>query len=188
MSRANEITSLLSRLHDGQASAAHGLMPLVYQHLRRMAASRFSHERKGHTLSPTDLVHDLYFRLIKPGTGPWKNRHHFFRVAARAMRQILVDYARRHAADKRGKGWTRIDLEDAVVPVTGEMQNLLGLDKALHGLAKLSKRQSTIVELRFFGGLTVKETAAVLHISATTVKDEWASARAWLLREIERSC
>lgn len=178
------ITALLSELHQGGQDAARVLMPLVYAQLHEIASALFARERAGHTLQPTDILHETYLRLIKPGTGPWTSRQHFFAIASRAMRQILVDHARAHGAIKRGGRLRRIDLEKVIVVAPRGSGWILDLDDALKRLAKLSRRQSRIVELRFFGGLTVREVATVLGVGATTVKEDWMLAKAWLQREL----
>ncbi len=178
------ITALLSEIHSDKDGAASELMPLVYAQLRRIAASHVARERPGHTLQASDLIQEACLRLVKPGTGPWKNRQHFFAVASRSMRQVLVDYARAHGAKKRRGVRASIDLDHAPVYASEGSATILAVDEALKRLAQLSERQSRIVELRFFAGLTVRESAAVLGVGVTTVKDEWALAKAWLHREL----
>jgi RNA polymerase sigma factor (TIGR02999 family) len=182
-----QITALLSELHDGEPDAASRLMPLVHAELRRIAAVQFAHERPGHTLQPTELIQETYIRLIKPGTGPWNSRAHFFGVAARVMRQILVDYARAHNAKKRAGLLKRVDLDKALVYSFEKSKEILDLDVALNRLAQLSLRQSRVVELRYFGGLAVREAAEVLGIGISTVKADWALAKAWLERELKKA-
>jgi len=178
------ITAILSDLHEGRRGADTELMPLVYRRLRRIAARHFAGERPGHTLGPTDLVHETYLRLIRPGTGPWENRNHFYAVASRAMRRILVDYARVHRAQKRDGELARLDWERLLAHAPEPPGFLLDLDRALQRLARLSPRQSRVVELRFFAGLTIQETAEVLGLGVTVVKQDWALARSWLQREL----
>jgi RNA polymerase sigma factor (TIGR02999 family) len=161
-------------------------MALVHAELRRIAAAQFSHERPGHTLQPSDLIQETYIRLIKPGTRPWNSRAHFFGVAARAMRQILVDYARAHNAKKRVGSLKRVDLDKALVYAFEKSREILELDEALKQLARLSQRQSRVVELRYFGGLSVQESAEVLGVGVSTVKADWALAKAWLERELKK--
>jgi RNA polymerase sigma factor (TIGR02999 family) len=161
---------------------------LVYDELRKLAAAALRHERTDHTLQPTALVHEAYLRLADEPTARWENRSHFMAVAARAMRRILVDHARKHKAVKRGSGAVRLSLDDLERAATlpGDAVDLVALDDALGRLATLDPRQARIVELRFFGGLSVEETAAVVDSSARTVKRDWQLARAWLKREMAR--
>jgi RNA polymerase sigma factor (TIGR02999 family) len=179
-----DVTRLLIRWSNGDSAALDALMPLVYDELRRRARTYLSHEKPGHTLSSTALVHEAYLRLVTQSEVTWQNRVHFFAVAARMMRRILVDHARRNSYAKRGGGAVTLLLDEAVVPAHDRELNLVALDDALSALAKLDERQSRMVELRFFGGLSIEETSEVLGVSAPTVKREWASARAWLYREI----
>src|SRR5713226_4508171 len=179
-----QITALLSELHLGNEHARSRLMPLIYARLRRIAAFHFKSEKPGHTLQPTALVHEAYLRMVKPGTGPWKNREHFFAIAARAMRQILVEHARASGAQKRGGFLERVDFDKALAYAPEEPSEFLALDKALTRLEALEPRQTAMVELRFFGGLSIKETANVLGVSPGTVKTDWVLARAWLRREM----
>jgi RNA polymerase sigma factor (TIGR02999 family) len=158
-------------------------MPLVYDELRRVAHNRLQRERSNHTLQSTAVVHEAYLRLIE-GTIEFQNREHFFAVASHLMRQILVDYARKHRSRKRG-GF-KLVLDEAL-RIPGKNVDLLNLDDALRELARMDARQGRIVELRFFGGLSIDETAKVLSISAATVERSWASARAWLYRELNRT-
>jgi RNA polymerase sigma-70 factor (ECF subfamily) len=170
------------------ADNAGSVFALVYDELRRLAASALRHERSDHTLQPTALVHEAYLRLAEQPTARWKDRNHFMAVAARAMRRILVDHARKHGAVKRGSGAVKHSLDDheRVADFTGDTVDLVALDDALARLANLDPRQARIVELRFFGGLSVEETAAIVGSSARTVKRDWQLARAWLKREIAR--
>jgi RNA polymerase sigma-70 factor (ECF subfamily) len=168
----------------GDSAALDALVPLVYDELRRLAQLYLSREKPGHTLSSTALVHEAYLRLVKQKDVTWQNRAHFFGVASRMMRRILVDHARRHGYAKRGGGGMTISLDETVASAPEREINLVALDDALDTLAKLDERQSRMVELRFFGGLSIEETSEVLGVSAPTVKREWASARAWLYREI----
>ena len=163
---------------------------LVYDELRRLAASALRNERSDHTLQPTALVHEAYLRLAEEPNGRWQNRAHFLAVAARAMRRILVDHARRHKAAKRGSGVVLLALEDDVAGAAAALPaddvDLVTLDEALGRLAALDPRQARIVELRFFGGLSVEETAEIVAASGRTVKRDWQLARAWLKREMAR--
>jgi RNA polymerase sigma factor (TIGR02999 family) len=184
---SQDVTLLLIEWSKGDQAALNALMPLVYQELRRLAQHYLSREEAGHTLSSTALVHEAYLRLVTQKEVTWQNRAHFFGVASRMMRRILVDHARSHAYAKRGGGALTLALDEAIAPAPEREINLVALDDALESLAKLDERQSRMVELRFFGGLSIEETSEVLGVSAPTVKREWASARAWLYREISRS-
>jgi len=160
------------------------LLPIVYQELRRLAASYLRRERPGQTLQPTALVHEAYLRLLKDRPDRWQNRAHFCAIAAHSMRQILIEKARARDALKRGGGGPRVTLDEALVG-GGELSiDLVALDEALERLAAIDAGQARLVELRFFGGLTVEETAEALHISPATVKRHWTLARAWLAREL----
>ncbi|HVS20366.1 MAG TPA: sigma-70 family RNA polymerase sigma factor [Pyrinomonadaceae bacterium] len=183
-----ELTRLLQDCSDGSREALDKLLPLVYDELRRLAHSYLTHERPDHTLQTTALVHDAYLKLIDQRSVNWQNRAQFFALSAQAMRRILIDSARRHTSIKRGGGGTKISLDEAAT-VSGETANesLLALDMALQELAKVDAEQSRIVELRYFGGLTIEETAEVLKTSAATVKREWTMARAWLYQAMTGS-
>lgn len=167
--------------------AADRLMPMVYDELRRLAASRFSAPRQPGSLDPTEIVHEVYVRLTGPKQVDWAGRTHFFAVSARAMRRVLVDEARRRRAGKRGGDRQAITLNEAVAPADDCKLDVLELDEALSKLGKLNARQAEVVELRFFGGLTVEECADVLDVSRRTVLGDWSMARAWLRRELARS-
>lgn len=182
-----EVTRILQAWGRGDQQAVDRLMPLVYGELRRLAQHYLRRERPDHTLQPTALVHEAYLRLVDQRGVSWQNRAHFFGVAAQAMRRILVDYARRHRAGKRGGGSLKISLADVAVAAKEGSEDLATLDDALNRLAAMDPRQGQIVELRLFGGLTVDETADLLRISAATVKREWTTAKAWLSREIGRA-
>lgn len=177
---------LLTRVTRGDAHAASQLMPLVYDELRRLAASYMRRERPGQTLQATALVHEAYVRLIRPGDQPWTGRTHFLAIAALSMRQVLVDRARRRGAAKRGGADQRITLDDAMLaaPAPDAGIDLVALDAALTRLAALDALQARIVELRYFGGLTVEETAAAVDVSPATVKRHWTLARAFLKRAL----
>jgi len=182
-----EVTALLRDWSGGDRTALERLMPLVYQELRRLAASYLRVERPDHTLQPTALVHEAYLRLVDQRGVSWQNRAHFFGIAAQMMRRILVDHARRRQAAKRDATVLRLQArpgEDGGEAEFARDPELLALDQALCGLESLDARQARIVELRFFGGLTVEETAEVAGVSPATVKREWRTARAWLAREI----
>jgi RNA polymerase sigma factor (TIGR02999 family) len=161
------------------------LLPVVYQELRRLAANYLRRERPGQTLQPTGLVHEAYLRLMKDRPDRWQNRAHFCAIAAHSMRQILIERARARGALKRGGAQPRVTLDEALVAGGEQSFDVLALDRALEDLAKLDPEQARLVELRFFGGLTVEETAEEMHISPATVKRHWAIARAWLARELE---
>ena len=182
------VTELLARWSKGDASARETLVPLVYDELRKIARRCLSGQRSGHTLEPTALVHEAYLRLAGRDSIPWQDRAHFFAVAAQMMRQILVDHARKRSAAKRGAGIT-INLSLDEIPVASQQPNLdvLALDDALTRLASFDPRQSQIVELRFFGGLTVPEISSAMGISVATVQREWALAKVWLHRELSRA-
>ena len=179
-----QATQWLISWSKGNREAAAGLMPLVYEELRRLARSYLQRERPDHTLQATGLVHEAYLRLVDQKTTTWQNRAHFFGVAAQLMRRILVDHARRHRAEKRGGEWTKVEFQEALAPSASRSLDVIALDDALQDLANLNPQHSQIVELRFFGGLTTEEVAEVLDVSPRTVQREWRMARAWLRRQI----
>lgn len=181
----SDVTILLSELTKGNSEAASRLVPLVYEELRRIALRHMRRERADHTLQATALVHEAYLKLIEQRSVDWQSRAHFFGVASQAMRRILVDHARGNLRDKRGGGQRAIPLDEALVFSPAQSADLLELDVALHRLAELDPRQARIVELRFFGGLSVEEAAAVLGISPKTVKRDWSMAKAWLHGELK---
>jgi RNA polymerase sigma-70 factor, ECF subfamily len=183
-----EVTQLLQAWRGGDDQAFQSLVPLVYAELRRLARSYMSRERSSHTLQPTALVHEAYTRLIGTHVG-WRDSSHFFAVCAQLMRRVLVDHARGRGYLKRGGGARPVPLEGIPEIGCNRGVDLLSLDQALDGLAAFDRRKSQVVELRFFGGLTVEETAEVLHTSPETVMRDWKLAKAWLLRELhmERS-
>jgi len=162
-------------------------MPLVYGELRRLARHYLQKERSDHTLQSTALVHEAYLRLAGGSVPEWRNRAHFFGIAAHLMRQILVEHARGHAAAKRGGGACKLTLDEALALPGSADVDVVALDDALKDLARLDEQQSRIVELRFFAGLSIEDTSEVLGISPATVKRDWASARAWLYREMDRN-
>jgi len=180
-----DVTQLLIELRAGDQDAEAKLIRLVYAELRRLAAHYLRGERPEHTLQPTALVHEAYIRLTKIREVDWQNRSHFFATAANVMRRILVDHARAQLANKREGFRDAISLEEALVVSPARSSELLALDEALERLAKVSARQSKIVELRFFGGLSEEETGAVLGISTRTVKRDWRVAKAWLYNEVK---
>lgn len=179
-----QLTRLLIGWSDGNKQALEELMPLVYDELRRLAAAYLRRERPDHTLQSGALVSEAYLRLIDQTRVRWKNRAHFFGVAAQMMRRILVDHARNRVAMKRGAGATVISINDAIVGKDMQNLDLIALDDALNKLAGFDEQQSKIVELRFFGELSIEETAEVLGISPATVKRDWAVAKAWLFRQM----
>ena len=179
-----EVTALLLAWGAGDREALQKLIPLVYGDLRRRAAGYLRKERAGHTLQPTALVNEAYLKLVDQTRVKWENRAHFLAVASRAMREVLVDYARRHRADRRGSGETRVALHDGSAVTLPRSLDLLALDVALDRLSALDERQGKLVELRVFGGLTIEEAAEALGISPATVSREWKHAEAWLAREM----
>jgi RNA polymerase sigma-70 factor, ECF subfamily len=181
-----DITALLTEVQAGNRDAESKLVPLVYDELRRLAGRYMRRERPDHTLQPTALVHEAYLRLIGQRNVQWQNRSHFFGVAARMMRRILVDHARTKKAEKRGGNEARIPLNESLAFTAEKSAELLALDEALTRLSQRDPRQGQVVELRFFGGLSEEETAAVLGISTRTVKRDWTVARAWLYKEISK--
>jgi RNA polymerase sigma factor (TIGR02999 family) len=186
MTAGTDITALLTsaRAGDGQAQAR--LFDAVYGELRRIAAGELRKERPDHTLQPSALVHEAYLRLLGRDDVPWENRAHFFVTAAGTMRRVLIDYARQQRARKRFGALRRVDLEEQLAIVADtDLERLLVVDDALRKLAAWDERQARVVELRFFGGLTVEETADVLQISPKTVKRDWRMARAWLQTQLE---
>jgi RNA polymerase sigma factor (TIGR02999 family) len=183
----NPVTELLIRWRGGDQEALQALLPLVYDELRRLAHHHLQAERAGHTLQSTALVHEAFLRLIEQEPLRLDNRAHFFAVASHLMRQILVDYARKHHAAKRGANNLTLTLDEAIAFPKQRELRLVALDDALNVLAALDQRQSHIVELRFFGGLSIDETSLVLGVSPATVAREWTAARAWLYREMDRS-
>jgi RNA polymerase sigma factor (TIGR02999 family) len=186
-SDADNVTRLLADWGNGDEQALEELLPLIYNELRHLAHNFLYRERPGHTLQTTALVHEAYLKLIDQRDAHWQNRAHFFAIAAQAMRRILIDSARRHTAAKRGGRAERVSL-DEVAEISLEPDNsLLALDEALNALAEIDQQQSRIIELRYFGGLTIEETAEVLKTSPATVKREWAMARAWLYKAVTGS-
>jgi RNA polymerase sigma factor (TIGR02999 family) len=183
---SEQLTQLLARWRGGDREALDALMPIVYDELRRMAHFYLQRERCDHTLQSTALVHEAYVRLLGQKLPEWQNRAHFFGVAARLMRQILVEYARGHRAAKRGGNVCRVTLDEGALSAQKADLDVVLLDDALLDLAKLDEQQSRIVELRFFGGLSIDDTSVILGISPATVAREWTTARVWLHREISR--
>jgi RNA polymerase sigma factor (TIGR02999 family) len=181
--KPEDITATLSELSRGDPRAIERLLPAVYDEMRRLAAGYLKNERAGHTLQPTALAHEAFLRMVVQKDVTWQNRAHFLGVAAQAMRRILVDHARRRKALRRGGGQTVIGLEAALEAGRRDV-SFDDLDQALNDLAERSERQARVVELRYFGGLTIEETAEVLAVSPMTVKRDWTMARAWLFREL----
>ena len=181
---APDITELLTEVKNHSPEAATRLYELVYNELRRIARSHMAHERRGHTLQPTALVNEAYVRLVK-NEMDWQSRAHFFNTAAQVMRRILVDHARSKLASKRGAGAEPVELAGVPAPAI-DPEKMLALDEALLRLSKMDERQSRIVELRFFGGLSEEDIAGILDVSVRTVKRDWSMARAWLYDQIGR--
>jgi RNA polymerase sigma factor (TIGR02999 family) len=182
---APDVTQLLVNWSRGDQAALDQLMPLVYGELRRLASAYLRRERSNHTLQSTALVHEAFLRMVNQQEVQWKNRAHFYGIAAQMIRRILVDYARSQHAEKRGAGAIKLELDEAMaVPQSSSQVDLLGLSDALDRLAEMDERQSRVVELRFFAGLSIEETAEVLHLSPASIKREWQTARAWLFREM----
>lgn len=181
---ASEVTRLLVAWRDGQQEALDQLMPLIYQELKQLARGYLRGERADHTLQPTALIHEAYIRLADQRLPQWQNRAHFYGIAARVMRQILVDHARRHHASKRGSDQQRVPLDEAIVFTEDRAADVVALDGALKELAAFDERKCRVIELRFFGGLSLEETAEALGISVATVGRELRLASAWLHRQM----
>lgn len=185
-SKQRTVTQLLVAAADGDSAVARELFPIVYEELRRLADSYFRQERGSHTLQPTALVHEAFIKLVDQTSIQWEGRNHFFALAAKVMRNLLVNHAVGKGRAKRGGGWTQVSLED--IPLAspeGKDLDVVALDKALTNLAALDERKARLVELRFFGGLTSEDAAGVLGISRTTASEDWRMARAWLGRELK---
>jgi RNA polymerase sigma factor (TIGR02999 family) len=183
---SHEVTQLLIQWSNGDKAALDKLMPLIYGELRQLAHRYMSRERAGHTLQTTAVVNEAYLRLVNRKQVHWQNRAHFFAIAACLMRTILVDHARSHAYAKRGGGAPQIALDEALVVSQQRAAEVVAVDEALQRLAEIDPPQSRIVELRFFGGLTIAETAEVLGRSPATIKREWSTAKAWLYHELNK--
>lgn len=179
-----DVTGLLGDLSGGRPEAMEELMPIIYDELRLMAHRHLRNERDGHTLSTTALVHESYFKLVNVERVKWQDRAHFFAMASRSMRRILIDYARTRGREKRGGDMKRVSIQMAFHVAEDSTEDLLALDDALTRLEAVNERQARIVEYRFFGGLSVKETAEALGISPASVKRDWAVTRAWLNKEL----
>ena len=182
----NEVTQLLQGWRKGDNKALDALLPLVYKELHRLAHFQLRNERHDHTLQSAALVHEAYLRLIGMNPPQWESRTHFFAIAAQLMRQILVDYARQHKSAKRGGGVCALSLEGASGTSRRKEVDVLALDEALRELARIDQRQSRVVELRFFAGLSLEEISKALDIGSATVQRDWTAARAWLYREMSR--
>lgn len=180
----SEVTGLLRSWGQGDESALEKLVPLVYDQLHMAARRYMAGERPGHTLQTTALIHETYLRLVNVRQVKWQNRAHFFAICAQLMRRILVDFARSRGYQKRGGDATRVDLDEALLISPEPGANLVALDQALQRLAEVDERKSRVVELRFFGGLSVKEASEVLKVSTDTVMRDWKLAKVWLLREL----
>jgi RNA polymerase sigma factor (TIGR02999 family) len=179
------LTQLLIKWRNGDKAALDQLMPLVYEELRRLARQFMGRERRDHTLQTSALINEAYLRLVDQESANWQNRAHFFAVAAQVMRHILIDHARSHQYKKRGAGAQKVKMDEAIVFSDERAAELVALDDALTCLATVDLRKSRIIELRFFGGLSIEETAEALELSPTTVQREWRAARAWLRHFIE---
>lgn len=187
MAQTHKITRMLQEWSDGNHEALEELMPLVYDELHKQARRYLHRERPNHTLQTTALIHEAYLKLIDQRDVNWKNRTHFFAVAANIMRRILVDHARTKHREKRGGSKEDLPLDEALLVVSDEKTiDLIALDEALNRLAKIDEQQCQIVELRYFSGMSLEETAAALKVSRTTVANDWALAKAWLYRELTR--
>lgn len=184
MNKTDEVTQLLNGISSGNESSPEKLLEIVYEDLRRLASAYMKNERGDHTLQATALVHEAYMRLVDWENVTWQNRAHFFAVAAQVMRKILIDHARKSTAGKRGG--QKIALDEAISYPDEKEFDILGLEEALQNLEKIDKRQAKIVELRFYGGLSIEETAHVLSVSETTVRRDWTFAKAWFQRELRR--
>ena len=182
----SEITRILTAAQEGDSQALAGLLPLVYEELRRMAAAKMAHEAAGQTLQPTALVHEAWLRLGGDLQPAWENRAHFFSAAAEAMRRILIDRARRRERIRHGGGQERVDIEDVEIATPEDDERLLAIHEHLDALAKESPAKADVVKLRFFVGLTEREIAEALHVTERTVERHWAYAKVWLLRAIQQ--
>jgi RNA polymerase sigma factor (TIGR02999 family) len=183
---STDVTLLLKRHTDGDPEALSQLIPFIYDELHRLASLYLRRERPEHTLQTTALVHEAYLRLVDQTQVSWSNRNHFFAVAAQTMRRVLVDYARRHGAFKRGSALARISLEKAALFAKNQSREMLVVDDLLNRLVSFDPQASRIVELRFFAGLSLEETAEVMGLSVAKIRREWGAAKAWLMREITR--
>jgi RNA polymerase sigma-70 factor, ECF subfamily len=188
MQTSHDVTQLLLKWSSGNKDAFGELLPLVYKELQKIAHRYLVRERNSNTLQTTALVHEAYIKLIDQNRVQWQNRAHFFGIAAQAMRRILVDNARQRLADKRGKGAEKVSIDEGVIDVSDERAgNLVDLDDALKKLAEIDPQKSQLVELRYFGGLSIEETAEVLGVSVATINRQWRTAKAWLYNEVKSS-
>ncbi|MGA7522670.1 MAG: sigma-70 family RNA polymerase sigma factor [Acidobacteriaceae bacterium] len=178
---SGEVTQLLKAMHGGDSAAAEHLLPLVYNELHRLAKAYMRRERSDHTLQATALINEAYLRLVGEDID-WNSRAHFIGLAAHVMRQVLVDYARAHAAQRRAGGFQRVEMEDSLAIAPERLDEVVWLDEALHRLGAENARQAQVVELRYFGGLSVEEIAAMIEVSPRSVKRDWSLARIWLYR------
>ena len=183
---SHDVTRLLARWKDGDEAALQQLVPIVHEELRRLARRQMAGERPGHTLQPTALVNEAYLRLVNLKQMQWQDRAHFFAMGARLMRRILVDFARSRGYQKRGGGAKQVSFTQALEVAEGQPTDVVALNDALEALAAVDERTSRVVELRYFGGLSVEETAEVLKVSRETVKRDWKFAKMWLLRHLRR--
>ncbi len=184
----HDITRMLIELTDGNTEVVNSILPHIYDELRRLAGSYLRRERADHTLQPTALVHEAYMKLIDQKKVKWQNRAHFFGIAAQVMRRILLDHARKHKADKRGGEAEKLPLEEEILVVSHEKSNeLIALDDALDALAAIDPQKAKIVELRYFGGLSIEETAEVMGVSVPTINRQWRTAKAWLYGQIAKN-
>ena len=175
-----DVTRILNAIEQGDTKAVNKLFPLIYEELHQLAAKKMSHEQPGQTLQATALVHEAYIKLVGSDNQNWNSRTHFFSAAAEAMRRILVDNARRKKSLKRGEKYQRVNIEDLTHPLREPSENIIALDEALSELATLDKIKADLIKLRYFGGLTIEQTADALNLSLTTAKRHWRYARAWL--------
>jgi RNA polymerase sigma factor (TIGR02999 family) len=180
-----QVTALLRAWSTGDEHALEQLVPLVEAELRRLARGYMGRERPGHTLQATALVNEAFLRLVDAKNVHWRDRAHFLGISARLMRRVLIDHARSRGYEKRGGGAHRVTLTDAILVSSGPSLDLIALDRALEGLALVDARKAKVIELRFFGGLSVEDAAEVLHVSTETIKRDWRLAKLWLLRELE---
>ncbi len=184
---SDNVTQLLIELSNGDRKAVDLLLPVIYDELRKLAANYLRRERPNHTLQPTALVHEAYIRLVDQTRVNWQNRAHFFGVAAQIMRRLLVDHARKHHAEKRGQNFQKLSLDENVDRAVERSSELIALDEALKALAVFDEEKARLVELRYFGGLTIEETADVMGVTPTTIKRHWRLAKAWLRGEMQQS-
>ena len=184
MRSSEEVTQLLIAWNNGDKAAFDQLMPLVYRELRHLARRRLGRENADHTLQTTALVHEAYLRLVGQKAAHWQNRAHFYAIAAQMMRRILVDYARSRCYAKRGGGAQKVSFEENMAVSSRRAANVIALDEALTTLAEIDPRKSRMIELRFFGGLSIEETAKILGVSPGTIRRDWTMAKAWLQREV----